>query len=247
MLRSLLTQRFEEGSVTCDWVESSRIETEAARRSIEAEWARLRDRPGLDLFDGPMCRLESFHVKGARLELGLSPTSYKVFAGTNLYGPRDLPRDTLANPLGVSPALETGDGFLLVGRRNGRVAYYPHRLHPFSGSLEPTTDGSAVDIFANCRRELFEELHLESDEVPFVTLLGIVEDEAIRHPELILHARTTLGRQAVLSRLAEDEHDDAVAIPATLDAVKAAMADERFTPVGRAALELWALAQARGL
>ena len=162
MLRTLLQQRFDEGEVATRFVASTRRDTPASAASVEVAWNRMRDTPGLSLFDGPMCRLEAFRFDGRRLALDLSRTSYKTFLGTNLHGPRDLPPQTLANPVGVSPALETADGFLLFGRRNGRVAYYPHRLHPFSGSLEPTADGSPVDVFAECRRELREELNLSA-------------------------------------------------------------------------------------
>ena len=45
--------------------------------------------------------------------------------------------DCLANPVGVSPALLSADNFLIMGRRNASVAYYPNRIHPFAGALEP--------------------------------------------------------------------------------------------------------------
>ena len=246
MLRTLLARRFETAAVATRFVASTRRDTPESAASIEAAWTRVP--PGVHLFDGPMCRLEAFRVERSpdsvpRLVLDLSRTGYKTFLGTNLHGPRDLPRDTLANPVGVSPALETGDGFLLFGRRNASVAYYPHRLHPFSGSLEPppadAPPDTGVDVFAECCRELQEELNLSDDEVPYVAVIGIVEDADIRHPELILHARTTLPRDAVIARLDPAEHAAAVAVPATPAGVAAALADDDFTPVGRAALTLW--------
>ena len=243
MLRTLLQRRFDEGEVATRFVDSTRRDTPASAASVEAAWDRMRGTPGLSLFDGPMCRLESFRVEqlqnGPRLALDLSRTSYKTFLGTNLHGPRDLPPQTLARPVGVSPALETADGFLLFGRRNGRVAYYPHRLHPFSGSLEPTADGSPVDVFAECRRELGEELNLRPEELAEISLLGIVEDLDIRHPELILHARTSLRRDAVVARLDPAEHAAAESVAATPAAVESALERPDFTPVGRAALTLW--------
>ena len=245
--RTLLRGPFAEGDVATRLVASTRRDTPASAASVEAAWERMRDTPGLNLFDGPMCRLEMFHVEHLpnlppRLVLSLSRTGYKIFLGTNLHGPRDLPPQTLANPVGVSPALETADGFLLFGRRNGRVAYYPHRLHPFSGSLEPTpptADGSSVDVFAECRRELGEELNLTAAEVPHLALLGIVEDGDIRHPELILHARTTRTRDEVTARLDPAEHAAAEAVAATAEGVAAALERPDFTPVGRAVLTLW--------
>ena len=230
------------------FVQSTRTDIAASRAAIDSAWARMSADPDLHLFDGPMCRLESFQEQrtagGPRLRLDLSLTSYRIFLGTNLHGPPDLSREAMANPVGVSPALETRDGFLLFGRRNARVAYYPHRLHPFSGSLEPPADGRPLDIFAECRRELAEELSVTADQVPQIVLLGIVEDEQIRHPELILHARTTLARRDFESRLNAAEHVALHAVPADPAGVATALAEASFTPVARAALTLFARAPA---
>ncbi len=232
--------RWQPGRVHVRFVQSSRQEADAARQAMDAAWDRMSADTAVNLFDGPMCRLEGFQLTEAQLHLDLSVTSYRVFLGTNLYGPRDLPPEALANPLGVSPALETADGFLLFGRRGGRVAYYPHRLHPFSGSLEPPTGPELLDIFAECRRELAEELCLSAEEVPEIVLLGIVEDEQIRHPELILNARTTLTSDQLAARLDPAEHVAVHKVPAEPTAIAEALLEPAFTPVGLAVLRLFA-------
>lgn len=230
------------------YVASTWQPTRVASQSIERQWQRLQAVPGLHLFDGPMCRLERFRVeqfanKAARLVLDVSLTSYRVFLGTNLHGPPGLPAKACANAIGVSPALQSSDGFLLFGRRGDGVAYYPRRLHPFSGALEPAGEADEIsevpDVFGECRRELREELGLESAGIESIRLLGIVEDETIRHPELILHVRSRLRVDEILRGLDPKEHDGAEAVPATQAGVNGALADERFTPVGRAALALW--------
>ena len=223
------------------FVASTRRPTDGSEVAVRREWAAALDR-GLPLFDGPMCRLEAFHVErppniGPLVTLSLSETSYRVFLGTNLHGPGDLPASSLANPVGVSPALVTGDRKLLLGRRNGRVAYYPHRLHPFSGSLEPRRLLDGGTVFDEVRRELAEELSLSA--VADVTLLGIVEDQAIRHPELIFAATTDLPAAEVLSGLDPDEHADAVAVDATAEGVADLLAGDELTPVGRAAVTMY--------
>ena len=94
-----------------------------ARELIDRAWQTASARPGVKLFDGPMCRLESWSaLAGGALQLTLSRTSYKLFMGTNMCHPELADRfgpQVLANPVGVSPALETADGFLMLGRRNG--------------------------------------------------------------------------------------------------------------------------------
>src|SRR5687768_2708835 len=134
------------GDVVARWGENSRTILPEVEALIEDAWAAASRRPGVKLFDGPMCRLESWSASPARLEFVLSHGSYKPFLGTNLTHPDLADRfgaNVLANPVGVSPALETADGFLMLGWRNASVAYYPSRVHPFAGALEPR-DGSDV-------------------------------------------------------------------------------------------------------
>jgi len=208
--------------------------------AIDQAWADTNARPGVNLFDGPMCRLESWHAAPARLQLTLSGTTYKRFLGTNLTHPQLADRfgpQVLANPVGVSPALLTADDVLMMGRRNASVAYYPDRIHPFAGALDPDD----ADPFAAVRRELREELNLTDPDVPDVYLTGIAEDLSIRQPELIFVARTTRTRAQIESALDRAEHHAAWSTPATSEAIEAALrSDETFTPVAVASLLLYA-------
>ena len=238
------------------WVRSSHAPPPEVTELIESAWQRALQRPRVKLFDGPMCRMESWAVLGGAsdainggLELVLSPTTYKAFMGTNMSHPELADRfgqGVLANPVGVSPALETSDGFLLMGRRNAAVAYYPSRLHPFAGSLEPRDAGDGEldgnggpDLFAAVRRELGEELSFTPSDVADIRLTGIVEDVALRQPELIFRVSTPLNRSEVEARVARDEHLAAVAIPATPAGLEAVLRDPMVTPVGLASLLLW--------
>lgn len=232
------------GEVRTGWTESTHALSDAVREAIERSWRNAIGRPGIKLFDGPMCRLESWAVSGSRLQLAMSKTSYKAFWGTNLQNPHLADRfgaRALANPVGVSPALETADGFLLMGRRNASVAYYPNRTHPFAGCLEPgdVTSAGGPDLFAGVLRELAEELSLDADEVPLVRCTGIVEDTALRQPELIFRVRSTLTHDEIEARLAPEEHRASLAIPAREETVSTAVCDPALTPVGVASLLLW--------
>jgi 8-oxo-dGTP pyrophosphatase MutT (NUDIX family) len=211
---------------------------------IDAAWADALARPGVHLFDGPMCRLESWSADDQTLSLVLSHTTYKRFLGTNLTHP-DLAdrygREILANPVGVSPALLTADGYLMMGRRNASVAYYPNRIHPFAGALDPAD----ADPFAAVRRELSEELGFADADVADLRCTGIAEDLSIRQPELIFLARATRTRAQVEAALDRTEHHGSWAVAATTQAVIDALqgfADDarpEFTPVAVAALLLY--------
>ena len=220
-------------------IESSRKKIPEVEQAIEIAWETALRRPGVKLFDGPMCRLERWDAAADRLELELSPTSYKVFLGTNLANPEFADRygrEVMASPVGVSPALQTADGYLLLGRRNDSVAYYPSRTHPFAGALEPRDQG---DLFAAIRRELYEELGLGEADIAELSCTGIAEDHALHQPELLFWVRSTRSRQQIESQVLPDEHRDSVAIPARPDEIVKASQDPTMTPVAVASLLLW--------
>jgi hypothetical protein len=211
---------------------------EALQRIIDHHWQN-RLNTGVHLFDGRICRLESFSADAALLSLVLSETSYKIFHGTNLCQPevaQTFGPQALANPLGVSVAVLTRDQWLIFGRRNDTVAYYPRRAHPFAGAMEPSDNG---DPFFAVGRELSEEVGLAQSELEAVRCIGLVEDGQIRHPELIFRADATLMRDELISRLDRQEHHETVSIAATPTDVAQSLRDANLTPVGISALLLW--------
>lgn len=236
-----LTGHWTAGHVRTRWVASTCAPTPEQSAAIDQAWAQATRSEDRLLFDGPMCRLEGLDASPSALELRISPTSYRIFFGTNLAHarfPGPLAPSALANPIGVSTVLWTSDHYLLFGRRSHRVAYYPARIHPFAGSLEPD---DAPDPFATVHRELSEELSLAPWQLSEVACLGLIRDEALRQPELIFTARTSLDHAGLTAALDPAEHDATVPIPATADALAKAMGHPRdWTPVGCGAALLWA-------
>jgi 8-oxo-dGTP pyrophosphatase MutT (NUDIX family) len=208
-------------------------------RAINEAWNAAAARLGQKLFDGPMCRLERWSASPERLDLTLSRSSYRPFLGTNLYNARlaDIYGvDVLANPVGLSTALQTSDGYLLLGRRNDSVAYYPNRVHPFAGALEPH---EPLNVFEDIRRELREELHLDVADIEAIRCVGLVEDRSLRQPELIFIASTARTKGELERQLDRTEHIAVYAVQADRSAVEHAMRDLLLTPVAVASLALW--------
>lgn len=225
--------------VCARWVESSRPAIPQVEQAIERSWASAIGRRGVNLFDGSMCRLESWEATEQSLTLNISPTSYKVFFGTNLNnaGLADrFGRGVFANPVGVSAAVESADGFVLLGHRSEAVAYYPGRVHPFAGTMEPSDTG---DVFSAVTRELGEELSLCEPNIRDIHCLGIVEDRSLRQPELIFHVKVAIVRDELVRGLDAAEHRQTWAIQAKRDAIERAIADPILTPVACATLVLW--------
>lgn len=225
--------------VSVAWTASTRRIIPEIERAIDEAWRAAAARLGDKLFDGPMCCLEQWSATPDRLELTLSRTSYRPFLGTNLSNAQladTYGREVLANPVGLSTALETRDGYLLLGQRNDDVAYYPNRVHPFAGALEPA---DPLDVFAEVRRELREELHLVAADIQAIRCVGLVEDAALRQPELIFVAGTRRTKAELEEQLDRTEHLAVYEVKAHLDEVERAMRDPLLTPVGVASLALW--------
>lgn len=229
--------------VSLEWTPNSQSLPPPVVEAIDSAWGAGRARLGDKLFDGPMCRLESFSAALGHLNLRLSRTSYRIFLGTNLMHPELADRfgsAVLANPVGVSPVLLTADGYLMMGRRNSSVAYYPNRVHPFAGALEPR-DG--LDVFQEVRRELNEELAFTGADIAAIHCTGIAEDRSIRQPELIFRVESTRTREQIESQLDAAEHEATWSILATREAVESTLARPeqlaQLTPIAVATLLLW--------
>jgi hypothetical protein len=228
------------GQVRARWTSSGRKVVREVENGIATAWAEASARLGEKLFDGPMCRLEGCASSPAQLLLTLSRTSYKPFLGTNLlnghfadqFGP-----EVMANPVGVSTLLQTVDGWLLLGRRNDSVAYYPNRVHPFAGAIEPQ-DGE-LDVFAEVRRELREELSLNDGDIADMRCIGLVEDRQLRQPELIFVTTAELTYEQIASRLDRTEHVGCYAVKPNRADIDRAVADPLVTPVAAASVLLW--------
>ena len=239
MLKFHLIGDWPPGRVVCTHAPSSFSVPPDVQERIDPDWAEVMRRLDGHLFDGPMCRLERFEARGDTLHLALSRTSYKYHYGTNIREPELAERygeRALARPLGVSCALVTGDGSLLMGRRNENVAYYPSRIHPFAGAVEPA---ETIDVFDEVRRELEEELHLRREDLLDVRCVGVVEDWLLRHPEVIVLVRCRLTRSQLERQVDEKEHHEGFAVAPVEAAIDAATRDPRLTPVAVATVMLW--------
>jgi 8-oxo-dGTP pyrophosphatase MutT (NUDIX family) len=224
------------GRVQTDWTASTRRLLPEVESAIEQAWQKAKAVPGTLLFDGPMCRMEQWTARPDRLHLKISPCGYKTFFGTNMSNPQ-FGADVLANPVGLSAALCSSDGSLLFGRRNQNLAYYPGRIHPFAGTLEPHD----ADVFAAIRRELHEELSLAQSELTDQRCLGIVADDRLKQPEMVFAVDSKLSRSEIVSRLNTVEHKSAYEIPATAHGIESALTTDtdQLTPAAVAALLLW--------
>jgi hypothetical protein len=206
---------------------------------VEQGWKNAGARPGVHLFDGPLCRLEQFTAHDG-LRLKLSPTSYKYFIGTNgqhpTWGDR-YGQQVMANPVGTSVLLRSSDGHLVCGRRTESVALYPGCAHPFGGTLEPGVNGNAPELMAEILRELAEEVNLQVNDLSDIRAIGLVEDRQLRQPELVYIATTKISAKNITARIDPVEHHASWSIPDHSDAMMKTLATgTAITPVLAATL-----------
>ncbi|MCE5326187.1 MAG: NUDIX hydrolase [Planctomycetaceae bacterium] len=199
------------------------------QKRIDAAWEQAlakAARRGARLFDGPLCRLMDFSFAEGRLELHLSPTSYKQFVGTNRSDPTArLFGGTLADPLGVIALVLTSDGQILLGRRSKTVAEYPDLIHPVGGCLDwhgrDLSPGDAhaplPDPLAALMTELEEETGVTAPHVSAAACIGLVRDKRTYQPEIVYDLTVDLDaaaiRQAALTAADAHEHTEMIAIP----------------------------------
>jgi 8-oxo-dGTP pyrophosphatase MutT (NUDIX family) len=167
------------------------------------------------LYNGDLIRLVEARATATQLHLELGATCYRDFLGTNLHHAATVWRtgeQHLANPLGISSTVITSDGFLVFGRRSGRVAFHAGHLHTFGGLLEASDRNSEghFDVFGAAIRELTEELGIHKNEIVEIIVAGLVRDRSILQPELLFEATLPLSRGELTARfdptLPDQEH-----------------------------------------
>jgi hypothetical protein len=190
--------------------------------AIDSAWNKTAERPGIHLFNGAMCRLESFTSTSDLLTLGFSVTDYRHFLGSHAAHPHwadEYGQSVMANPLGTSIIIRSSDGYLVCGKRSQAVALYPGFAHPFGGTLEPLTNGDPPNLVDDMKRELREELRLDERNYREFVTIGLIEDAHLRQPELINCAAVDLTLAQLIAQTDALEHHGCWAIPDTANAL----------------------------
>lgn len=220
---------------------SAHAELDAFVARVWAEQCKAAQRNGQMLFNGPLARLLRFSVAGGTLLLEVGPTDYANFMATNLLYLHETARfgpHLRSDPVGTSALPVTSDGWLLCGRRSGRVAFHAGFVHVFGGGLEAgdrREDGS-IDAFESVFRELWEELHVNIADIVQPVCLGLIRDPAILQPELTFEVPLRLERSELAGRLdphaSDQEHTELVWCRDHPEAILKFLAETRpITPV----------------
>jgi len=196
--------------VDISWRDDKRPSNKKVDAIIEQTWQEHTEgkyrSDTKELYDGNLCRLLQCSAAD-KLSIALGPVGFKEFLGTNLTNASlryEHGMDILADALGVSAAVRTADGFLLMGMRSESVAFHSGRLHPIGGVVEPDTSLSQpADPFTAMILELEEETALQRDMISEIVCMGLVRDKRIVQPELIFDVSISI-EATELRRISND-------------------------------------------
>ena len=152
---------------------------------------------GIKLFDGRISRLHPQDIEytdKAHINIRLGETTYFTYVGTR--GKESLRKygyDRLGLPLGVCSIVTTpstdGSTKILYTKRGVVNETYAGWYHGVGGTVQ-TFDGGIVDPTNALRKEIFEELGLDTSACRVSGVLGIVMNTVDVHPELVYASQT---------------------------------------------------------
>ncbi|MCJ7543516.1 MAG: NUDIX hydrolase [Phycisphaerae bacterium] len=244
---------FGRRNVTLTWTDRERRSTAEIDRLIDRAWDQAMDlarRTGRKLYDGQLCRLIDYAVKGRTLHLVAGPTTFREFLGTNYANPHLVHTagpEVLASPLGVSAAVIASDGFIVLGRRSDQVAWHGGMVHPIGGIVELDDASRPQHPFDAMRKELREETGTVPRRGGPAVCLGLVRDKALPQPELIFRidvaADVRTLRASAKGAVEGNEHSELVAVRDRPTSVVSFIEKhgQETTPVALATLLLYGL------
>ncbi|MDP6046763.1 MAG: hypothetical protein QGG25_14240 [Phycisphaerae bacterium] len=246
---------YARDKVKVSWSDQPRITNDSVEELIETSWSEQTKRAALEgtkIFNGKLCRLVSYRCENDHLNLSLGSVSFKEFIGTNatqayirhLHG-----TEVMANPLGVSAAVCTNDGLIVLGMRSSNMIQYAGRIHPIGGTVEPPAADSddCPDPFKAIIDELHEETAVPSQSVSSIICLGLVRDRNTVQPELIFDCHVDIDVVSLFASAANAmdaaEHSSLVPVRDHPGAVVSFLEKHfsQLTPVGLATLLLHGL------
>jgi hypothetical protein len=169
-----------------------------------------------------MYRLNGASLDNTRLVLNIGVTDFKEYIGTTQRALQDPsfrtrimnfgledhanPNYYFANPLSTCAVLVTADNYVPIGLRGNTVAIYPNTHHIIGGYVKINEDKSTsfcekyIDLFANMKKELEQEIGVTSPDITSVDFLGIARNTITRGPEALYFVQLTLTRDELEQR-----------------------------------------------
>lgn len=225
----------------------------ALNQVLEDRWTRAvgeAEGEGRILFNGKLFRLLRYEVRPSMFNLLLGETDYRELIGTaHAFGKGLCRAEETSQGMALSTTLLTKDGFLLLGRRSGKVWAGRGCLHVCAGHPEPERQLSVEAILSGenpfyraMEREITEETGVTPARIGSMVCRGLIRSRADCKPELIFETSLKLSRAELLRQVGKagdrEEHDEFFTIPSDGSSLSDFLQQrhEEFTAPGLAAL-----------
>lgn len=205
IFKTLFTGHFTSNEVQIDWQPQQRTLPPTLISKMEAFWKQeivAKDKQHF-IFNGDLCRLNSWQIEIEILRLDLGLTNYKELLYSNRFTAeleQEFGESCLSKALGISVVLMSNDDQLILIKRSGSVGEFPNCIDVIGGHIHPqehATD-SIPDAFLAIKDEIREELDLSVKDDAKLKCIGAIETIATKKPELVFQLKIDLKAQNVL-------------------------------------------------
>ncbi|OGM31447.1 hypothetical protein A2803_05250 [Candidatus Woesebacteria bacterium RIFCSPHIGHO2_01_FULL_44_21] len=201
---------FQAETVTAEIVPSTRKLTENLQAQLDERWSDYQGKKWPNDENPSRFRYEGYEVVDGVVKLKVAPSiSYK---DSITWGPdltQQYGQDAAPLPLMVSSLIETSDGKIVIGKRNGRADYKAGGLSGMGGAInikEDTRPDGTLDILHALGREIEEESGVKLQEIK-PTLHGIIYNPVSGTVNLGFVVTTSLSSDEIKKRPHDDENE----------------------------------------
>lgn len=166
-------------------------------------WDQAHQDPKITLYNGKLCHLRHVEISQNAAILTLGPIDYKTHLHFIMNPEKQNAPDLPDLGLGVSSVIISKDNQILFMKRSEVVATYPSKYDVFGGHIEIQLEVPVESIpnpFSAIRKELYEELHLQENQIDILEGIGLIKNNHTNQPELIFKCITTLDSKDLVEQ-----------------------------------------------
>lgn len=188
----LLTGHFHQSQVKVNWNSQRRNLPQSLIEKIDAHWHREISQTSKNsfIFNGDLCKLDSWKISDNNLTLDLRYTNYKELLYSNHIHEQNTEESNFpftSKALGISAVLLSSDNMIIVIKRSSHVGEGPGKLDIVGGHIHPyehSVEGIPDPFFA-MKAEMVEEVNLAPAPAEELVCIGIIITTTTQKPELV--------------------------------------------------------------
>lgn len=197
------------------------------------------------LYDGTVFSLLDYSYDEHKLYCEIQKTSYKAFIGTNVENIAKITdKNSLANAIAACVVPITTDNYILVGKRNDKLAEGGAEWHIVGGTMEGFMQNGVImpeNPYDLIYKELEEEISVGLDDIKTLTCIGFGRSLRNHKPEFLFVSYLTMTANELalmLSAMSQgkiEEHTKFIFIK--INELIDFMKRNKFSPIGELAIE----------